>query len=208
MTTPLSNFDISKQPLLDILSQIKAGEIQLVDFQRSWCWEEPRIRQLLASVSLGFPVGSIMLLKNNQRIFQSRPVEGFKLSPVPEPASLILDGQQRLTSLFMTLLSNNPVLIVKGKRSQLEKRWFYLDISKALDNPNTSRAEAISSVRADLRRSTSEKEFADGIFPLSQVFSFSEWRHKFSQYWEYKPQKLELIERFEMEVIKKFEHYL
>ena len=191
MTTPLSNFDISKEPLLDLLSDIQAGKIQLVDFQRSWCWDEARIRQLLASVSLGFPVGSIMLLKNNQKSFQSRLVEGLQLSQAPEPAFLILDGQQRLTSLFMTLLSNNPVLIDKGKRHQLEKRWFYLDIGKALDYPITPRAEAIFSVKADYRGSrknidwlTPEKEFIEGLFPLSRVFNFSDWRQKFSEYWE------------------------
>ena len=147
MTTPLSNFDISKEPLLDLLSDIQAGKIQLVDFQRSWCWDEARIRQLLTSVSLGFPVGSIMLLQHNQRNFKSR-------------------------------------------------------------------LEAILSVKADHRGSgksigwsAPEKEFVEGIFPLSRVFNFSEWRHKFSEYWEYKGEKLELIERFEVEVIKKFEHY-
>ncbi len=214
MTTPLSNFDISKEPLLDLLSDIQAGKIQLVDFQRSWCWDEARIRQLLTSVSLGFPVGSIMLLQHNQRNFQSRLVEGLQLSQAPEPAFLILDGQQRLTSLFMTLLSNNPVLIDRGKRYQLEKRWFYLDLVKALNYPTTPRAEAILSVKADHRGSgksigwsAPEKEFVEGIFPLSRVFNFSEWRHKFSEYWEYKGEKLELIERFEVEVIKKFEHY-
>ena len=71
-----------------------------------------------------------MLLQHNQRNFQSRLVEGLQLAQTPKPAFLILDGQQRLTSLFMTLLSNNPVLIDRGKRYQLEKRWFYLDIVK------------------------------------------------------------------------------
>jgi hypothetical protein len=63
---PLSPFDLHKQPLLDILQSVKSGKIQLADFQRDWCWEDQRIRSLLCEVSLGFPVGTLMLLEQNQ----------------------------------------------------------------------------------------------------------------------------------------------
>jgi hypothetical protein len=49
----LSNYDLTKEPLLDLLQDIKTGKIQLVDFQRSWCWTEERISEAIASVSLG-----------------------------------------------------------------------------------------------------------------------------------------------------------
>ncbi|MEI2581764.1 hypothetical protein [Scytonema sp. PRP1] len=55
--------------------------------------------------------------------------------------------------------------------------------------------------------STPEKEYEALLFPLSKVFFFSEWRSKFSKYWQYDPQKLQLIDTLELEVLKKFEHY-
>jgi uncharacterized protein with ParB-like and HNH nuclease domain len=56
--TSISRYSITQAPLLNLLQDIKEGKIQLVDFQRSWCWDEERITRLLASVSLGFPCGS------------------------------------------------------------------------------------------------------------------------------------------------------
>src|SRR3712207_2245760 len=107
---PISTFDINKEPLLDLLRDIKQGKIQLVDFQRSWCWDEERIERVIASVSLGFPVGAVMLLQqgNSAVKFKPRLVEGATLDQPPTPTALILDGQQRLTSLFMSLLSDQP----------------------------------------------------------------------------------------------------
>lgn len=55
--------------------------------------------------------------------------------------------------------------------------------------------------------STPENEYQALLFPLSKFFCFSEWRSKFSKYWQYEPQKLELIDTLELEILKKFEHY-
>jgi hypothetical protein len=46
--TSISTFDITKEPLLDLLRDIQQGKIQLVDFQRSWCWDEERIERVIA----------------------------------------------------------------------------------------------------------------------------------------------------------------
>lgn len=105
MTTAISTFDSTKMGLLDLLKDIKIGKTQLPDFQRGWVWDDDRIKNLLASVSLAFPIGSILLLEtgNDSTRFKPRPVEGVTDVPT-EPERLILDGQQRLTSLFQSLL--------------------------------------------------------------------------------------------------------
>jgi hypothetical protein len=216
---PISTFDINKEPLLDLLRDIKHGKIQLVDFQRSWCWDEERIERVIASVSLGFPVGAVMLLQqgNLDVKFKPRLVEGTTLDEPPMPTALILDGQQRLTSLLMSLLSDQPVWIDQGKRNSPAQRWYYIDIQKALDYPHTDRRDAIFGLSANKKLyrlgeatidcSTPEKEFESGLFPVFQVFNFSQWRSQYCQYWQYDQQKLALIEQFEATVIKKFEHY-
>lgn len=61
------------------------------------------IRGLLASISMGYPVGSVMMLKTGGEVrFKQRPLEGVRSNGQAE--RLILDGQQRLTSLFQALL--------------------------------------------------------------------------------------------------------
>ncbi|AFZ19214.1 GmrSD restriction endonuclease domain-containing protein [Allocoleopsis franciscana] len=217
--TSISTFDITKEPLLDLLRDIQQGKIQLVDFQRSWCWDEERIERVIASVSLGFPVGAVMLLQqgNPDVKFKPRLVESLNLAHPPVPTALILDGQQRLTSLFMCLLSDQPVRIDRGKRYPPEQRWYYIDIAQALDYPHTDRRDAIWGLTVDKKLyrpgqpvidcSTPKKEFELGLFPISQVFNFPQWRSQYCKYWHYDPQKLALIDEFEATVIKKFEHY-
>jgi len=214
----ISTFDITKEALPDLLLKIRQGKIQIPDLQRSFCWSDDLVIQLLASVSLGWPVGSILLLETNiNTSFRPRLVEGVILKQPPLPAQLILDGQQRTTTLFMTLFSENPTLI-RDKRSQkISERWYYIDIRKALD-PAVERETTIISFSktrikpgfgegATINCSTPDREYELLLFPVNSVFNYADWRQQYSRYWNYNPTKLSIIDRFEKEVIKRFEHY-
>lgn len=70
-------FSIDKRPLRDLLRQVEAGKIQLPEFQRGWVWPWPNIASLLASVSLNYPIGTVMLLEGGGDVrFKYRPIEG------------------------------------------------------------------------------------------------------------------------------------
>ncbi|WP_334747259.1 DUF262 domain-containing protein [Nostoc sp.] len=214
----ISTFDITKYFLLDVMKDIKTGRIQLPDFQRDWVWDDIHVRRLLASISLAYPIGAVMMLQqgNQSRQFKPRLVNGVLKPENSTPSLLILDGQQRLTALFMVLLSELPVCIKDQKSQKFIKKWYYLDIKKCL-NPECDRTTAIVVLpESKIMRifsgnlidcSTPEKEYEALLFPLSKVFFFSEWRSKFSKHWRYNPQKLELIDTLELEILKKFEHY-
>ena len=214
----ISTFDITKYFLLDVMKDIKTGRIQLPDFQRDWVWDDIHVRRLLASISLAYPIGAVMMLQqgNQSRQFKPRPLDGVLKPENYAPNLLILDGQQRLTTLFMVLLSQLPVTIKDQKCQKSIKKWYYLDIKKCLD-PECERIKAIIALPESkiirifsgnlIDCSTAEKEYEAFLFPLSKVFFFSEWRSKFSRYWRYNPQKLELIDTLELEIVKKFEHY-
>ncbi|MGQ4650329.1 GmrSD restriction endonuclease domain-containing protein [Lyngbya aestuarii] len=214
----ISTFDITKYPLLDILKDIKIGRIQLPDFQRDWVWDDARVKRLLTSLSLAYPVGALMLLQqgNPQMRFKPRLLDGATLEQPPAPNLLILDGQQRLTTLFMVLLSEQPVLVKDSNSNKLSRKWYYLDIEKSLD-PNIDGKEAILALPESkklrtysgqsLNVSSSEQEYLIGLFPLSKVFFFSQWRSNYSRFWQYDPEKLKLIDTLELEILKKFEHY-
>src|SRR5947199_9630972 len=107
----MTTFDSTKESLLDLLQSIRLGKTQLPDFQRGWVWDDAHVRSLLASISLSFPIGAVMMLQtgNPDVRFKPRLVEGLTLPAPPDPERLILDGQQRLTSLFQALLSGRPV---------------------------------------------------------------------------------------------------
>lgn len=214
----ISTFDITKYFLLDVMKDIKSGRIQLPDFQRDWVWDDAHVRRLLASISLAYPIGAVMMLQqdNQQQQFKPRLIDRVTISNSQIPNLLILDGQQRLTALFMVLLSDQPVAIKDQKSQKLIQKWYYLDIEKCLDPKSDRRSAIIALPESKIMRiftgdlidcSSPEKEYEALLFPLSKIFCFSEWRSKFSRYWQYDPHRLELIDALELQVLKKFEHY-
>ncbi len=214
----ISTFDITKYPLFDVMKDIKVGRIQLPDFQRDWVWDDSHVRRLLASISLAYPIGAVMMLHQGiqHQQFKPRLLDGVIITACQAPNLLVLDGQQRLTTLFMVLLSEQPVVIKDPKSQKLTKKWYYLDIQKCLEPERDRKTAVIALPESKVMRtrngdfidcSTADKEYETLLFPLSKVFFFSEWRSKFSKYWQYNPEKLELIDNLELEVLKKFEHY-
>src|SRR5579859_5299836 len=124
----LATFDSTKESLLDLPGGIAQGKTQLPDFQRGWVWDDEHIRSLLASVSQSYPIGAVMMLQagNDDVRFKPRVVEGVVLGGPVQPERFILDGQQRLTSLFMALLSSQPVP-TRDARGKAIRRWYYID---------------------------------------------------------------------------------
>lgn len=174
-------YDSPDVNLGDLLKQLASGKTQLPDFQREWKWDTDRIRSLLVSISLEHPVGVLMMLETggDSVRFLPRPISGITLLEPTAPELLVLDGQQRLTSLYQALHSGRPV-DTKDPRGKKLTRWYYLDINKALD-PDEDREEAVIGVPEDrvVRTfrgevagdySDVQKECAAEMFPLSRVF--------------------------------------
>src|SRR3954465_5039252 len=107
----ITMFDSTKEVLLDLLRGIREGRTQLPDFQRGWVWDDEHIRSLLASVSMSYPIGAVMMLQTGNPDVppKPRPGGGVALASRVEPERLILGGQQRLTSLFQALFMGKPV---------------------------------------------------------------------------------------------------
>jgi len=218
MTTPNKTFQSPDLPIDELLGNVKAGKVQLPDFQREWVWDDDHVKSLLASVSLSYPIGAIMMLQADQddMTFRPTPLAGVTLSDGQNPEHLVLDGQQRLTALFLALRSS-VVVATKDARKNPIKRWYYIDVVKAL-NPNEDREEAIFGVPEDriLRDfrgvpvadySTPEKEFAADVFPLAQILDSSDWRNKYFKFWEFDREHIERFTEFDEQVIKRFEQY-
>ena len=74
----ISTFDSTKTGLQELLKRIDEGKMQLPDFQRGWIWDDDRIRSLLASIAVSFPIGAVMLLETGGEgvRFKPRAVQG------------------------------------------------------------------------------------------------------------------------------------
>ena len=145
MNHAASTFDTAEPILGEILGRMREGIIQLPDFQRGWVWDDNRIRAIISSVSKAYPIGAIMTMEVGDSIrFLPRPFEGVELPSKVAPQILVLDGQQRLTALYVTLMNDKPVSTTTDKKKEI-KRFYYIDIEKALD-PSVDRLDAIVSV--------------------------------------------------------------
>lgn len=216
----MESFDSTKRSLFELLKDVRTGKIQLPDFQRGWVWDDNRIKGILASVAKSFPIGAIMLLETDKEntSFKSKPVEGVKLDKEVTPEYLILDGQQRITSLFETIMTNE-IVTTRNERNYEIKRWYYIDMRKAMDD-NYDLEEAIISVnekkqitedfgrRILLDLSTKELEYENLMYPVCMIDEYSEWRREFNKYWKYESEKLALWDEFEDRVIKNFHQYM
>ncbi|GAA3618015.1 DUF262 domain-containing protein [Streptomyces chitinivorans] len=167
--------------LKDVLRDVASGVLQLPDFQREWKWDDERIRALIATVTLDYPLGVVMALETGGKSpFKARALKGAEGTEERVPDLLLLDGQQRMTSLFQALHRGDPVETVDTRGKQL-RRWYYVDIAKAIGAPS-ERDEAVVSVPEDrmlktgfprretIDLTTPELECAAGHFPIHLVF--------------------------------------
>jgi hypothetical protein len=88
-----------------LLSDIEKGEIKIPQFQRNFVWTVQKSAALIDSVVKGYPIGTFIFWDTKDRLRTVRNLGGINL---PEPdegevVSFVLDGQQRLTSLFAAL---------------------------------------------------------------------------------------------------------
>ena len=193
MTT---TFETPQKMIKDLLDNVAIGKIQLPDFQREWVWDDQHVRKLIASISLSYPIGSIMLLQLGGDIrLKSRPLSGVQGSPSILPAEfLILDGQQRITALFQSTFSDQPV-DTKNAKGKSVKRWYYLNITDCLDS-SRDREDAVISmpedhINKDFRGgtiadySTLDKQYEAQVFPVNILFDqekFNNWQMGYMQY--------------------------
>ena len=214
---PISIAPISNDTeLSQLMDDVGNGKIQLPDFQRGWTWDDNRIRGILASLTQGYPMGAIMSLQygsENVR-FKCRTLEGVKTESVV-PEYLILDGQQRLTSMWRATCSKEPVDTINEKKKEIQ-RYYYLDINACLDD-RVDRLDAILSVPADrkvkanfdrdiiLDLSAPHLEYEHEMFPVNIIFDSNEredWADGYKDYYDQAPEYREKYKRFRKEVIE------
>jgi hypothetical protein len=163
-----------------------------------------------------------MLLETGNDVirFKPTPIEGADKPDLKKPDFLILDGQQRITSLYQTIITEDIVKTRNDKGYKIE-RWYYIDMQKAMD-PEIDLEEAIISVNekkqitANIGReivldlSQEEFEFQNMMFPVKSVdlADFMKWRNSYNKYWNFTPEKIEFCDNFTTKIIMSFQQYM
>lgn len=86
----------------DLISEIEKGIIKIPKFQREFVWGIDKTAKLLDSILKGYPIGTFILWKTDERINDIKNVGNLDIPMTPEGTKVeyVLDGQQRITSLF------------------------------------------------------------------------------------------------------------
>ena len=211
-------FDTTKEDLKDLLRYAHEGHLQLPDFQRDYVWEDEDVRSLIASVAKGFPIGALLTLQTGGEVrFKPRLLAGVPPQHT-EPKELLLDGQQRITSLYQSIFVNQPVR-TRSPRGAGVDRFYYLNINDAL-RAGADIGDAIIGVPADRRIRTNfgrdivldlssrEKEFEKHMFPLNQAFDNRPWFYEWRDYWRARGKDLSDLERnFDQRIIDQIVRY-
>jgi hypothetical protein len=101
----------------ELVNMIERGKLRLPEMQRRYVWRSTRVRDLLDSLYRGYPSGAILLWETDEVV----PLQEFSVQQKETPYQtkrLLLDGQQRLTSL-VAVISGEPVT-VRGRRRPIE----------------------------------------------------------------------------------------
>ena len=159
------------EPLKFLLEMIHNRTMALPDFQRDFVWDPYATDELIESIISNYPAGTLLRIKNGQQLlFQPRAIDGAPSLNGTKPAYLILDGQQRLTSLYQAFFGVgehryylNLADLENGK--DLEDCAFYM---KAEDG--------------EKEYGTIEQQAKTLVFPLERVFGtsggFSGWQNQ------------------------------
>ncbi len=104
-------------PISTLVDMYKRGELRLPEIQRHYVWQGTRVRDLLDSLYRGYPSGSILMWETDEPI----PTRDFAIAQDSNAFAgrkLLLDGQQRLTSL--TAVLNGEPVTVRGRKRPID----------------------------------------------------------------------------------------
>ena len=179
----------------DLLNDVHTGKIQLPDFQRGWIWDDDRIKDLLVSICRSFPVGAVMTLSADGEIsFRHRMIEGAPNEPERNLERYLLDGQQRLTSLYQAFTYPGPVE-TRDSRGHPTTRWYYLNMQAALNGAEIDLENLVFSMPENRvetgvfgregRRNLSSKEleFKNHAIPTERALDSTTWMVEYIRYW-------------------------
>src|SRR5262245_36744585 len=101
----------------ELVGMIERGELRLPEMQRRYVWRSTRVRDLLDSLYRGYPSGAILLWETDEAVPLQEMAVAQQVNPY-QSSQLLLDGQQRLTSLA-AVIRGEPVK-VRGRKKPME----------------------------------------------------------------------------------------
>lgn len=148
--------DTNPRALKTLLAEIHNHTMVLPDFQRDFVWEPAATRELIVSIAYNYPAGSILRVRDKVGLFAVREFQGAPKLNGTKHTFLVLDGQQRLTSLYQAFYG-------------VGEHRYYINLDKLAETGEFE--EAIFHVRAATRWAKAhedlELQIKELVLPLS-----------------------------------------
>jgi hypothetical protein len=131
---------MSKQPkpdskkYTDLISEIEKGHIKIPKFQRDFVWSIDKTAKLLDSILKGYPIGTFILWETNERLNDIKNIGNLDLPAVPDDIKIqyVLDGQQRITSLYAAFLGAK--IQKEGEKKITDYGAIYVNLEGDIDD--------------------------------------------------------------------------
>lgn len=155
----------------EIMAKIGNGQIRIPDFQREFVWERAEIIKLLDSVYHHYPVGSLLFWHTKDELQAYRRIGEIELRHDSGHAvHYVLDGQQRLTSLYSALEQASIAHLVNGKKvTKHIQIYFDLDTGKFVNDPFSGIHERVVAKRSGLPQISSTDDY---LMVLAQLLQY------------------------------------
>lgn len=149
--------------LAAILDQIDSGSVLLPEFQRGYVWNREQVRGFMRSLYLGYPVGSLLTWETEAAGSLVRGAASVVGDSVSAPRVLILDGQQRITSLY-GIARGRPPAFFQGDEKAFSGLRFHVD-------DETFEFYSPATMRDDPRWIDVTSLYTRGLEPLVEVLN-------------------------------------
>lgn len=145
-------------PYSTLISEIEKGIVKIPQFQRDFIWTKRKACKLMDSIVKGYPIGTFILWKTKERLRSIRNIGGIDLPEPPDGDFIqyVLDGQQRLTSLFTIL---KGLKITRSAAGTVDKKGGLSPaaLAKLLDKMTPEKLQRLR----DILKAANEDDFSE-----------------------------------------------
>jgi hypothetical protein len=202
------------QNLLELVRNARAGRLVLPQFQRNFVWSRDEVTELLKSVFQGHYIGSLLLLSTDKDNipFAFRAIQGVDIKPEQcRPDAMILDGQQRLTSLHYAFSApDDPYL-----RGTKQPYRFFLDLNQISTSVENWDMAIINKPASECVEYMSDShQFETLLIPLTMIETWHDWLNRYEKWLSDKDRDTYFSVYFETqktawyELISRIQHFL
>jgi len=163
-----------KTGIPNIIDLCESGEWTVPDFQRFFDWDKNMVKNFLNSIFHGYYVGSLLLWENtlDEKIGVTA-IHGVKKENEDlKKNKIVLDGQQRITSLYYAIKS--PDYSLQGEN---ENSYFYIDFGEFFSTKESKEVIKVFSKEID-----PEDCYSKILFPFNKLISYKDWIRKYRAY--------------------------